>query len=72
MDEARLFSVLRRDRTRSSGLKLEHEKSHTSMWKNFFTVRVTEHWNRLPREVVESSSVEVFKTHLDTYLCDLL
>ena len=32
---------------------------------------VTEHWNRLPREVVESPSLEIFKTRLDAYLCDL-
>ena len=37
-----------------------------------FTVRVTEHWNRLPREVVESPSMRVFETHLDAYLCNLL
>ena len=42
------------------------------MGENFFTVRVTEHWHRLPREVVESPSMKIFKTHLDAYLCDLL
>ena len=42
------------------------------MWKNFFTVRVMEHWNRLPRQVVESPSMEIFKTCIDAYLCDLL
>jgi len=35
-------------------------------------MRVTEHWNRLPREVVESPSLETFKTRLDKVLCSLL
>lgn len=33
--------------------------------RNIFTVRVTEHCNRLPRDVVEFSSLEIFKIHLD-------
>ena len=42
------------------------------MRKNFFTVRVMEHWNRLPWEVVESPSLEIFKARLDVYLGSLL
>ena len=51
---------------------LEHRKFHLNMRKNFFPVRVTEQWNRLPGEVVKSLSLEIFKTHLDTILCTLL
>jgi len=40
--------------------------------KNVFTVRVTEHWNRLPRGMVGSPSLGTFKTHLDAFLCALL
>jgi len=42
------------------------------VWKNFFMVRVMEHWNRLPRKVVETPSMEIFKARLDTYLYNLL
>ena len=38
------------------------------MQKNFFMVRMMEHWNKVPREIVDSPSMEIFKTHLDTYL----
>ena len=36
--------------------------------KHFLTVRVTEYWNRLPRELVESPSLEIFKSCLDMVL----
>jgi len=42
------------------------------MRKNFFPVRVTGPWNSLPREVVESPSLEIFKTRLNVVLCSLL
>jgi len=60
------------DRTKGNGYKLKHRKFCTNIHKNFFTVRVAEHWNSMPREVVESPSMEMFRIHLDAYLCNLI
>jgi len=66
-----LFSVMPCDRIRDNRHKLKH-KFQMNTRKSFFTLRVRAHWNRLPRGVVESSSLEILKTCLDTVLCSLL
>lgn len=59
MDGTRLFSVVPRGRTKGSGHNLQQ-------WK--FCEEMTEHWNRLHGEVVESPSPEICKSHVETTL----
>jgi len=40
--------------------------------KKFLTMKAVRHWHRLPREVVDASSLETFKARLDGALRDLI
>lgn len=67
-----LFFQIISQKARGNGLKLNQGKFRFNIWKKKFTKRVNKHWNRLPLDVAESSSLEVFKRCIDVALKDTL
>ncbi|KFV15764.1 hypothetical protein N340_01474, partial [Tauraco erythrolophus] len=55
-----------------NGFKLKEGRFRLDIRKKFFTQRVMRHWNRLPREVVDAPSLEVFKARLGEALGNLV
>ena len=67
-----LFSQGTSDRTRANGLKLQQGRFLLDIWKSVFTDRAARHRDRLPREVVVSPSLEVFKRRVDVVLRNMV
>jgi len=71
-DRDKQFSKAYCNTTRCNGFKLKKGKFRLDIRKKYFPVRIVKHWNKLPREVVNASSLETFKVRLDGGLSNLI
>jgi len=60
------------DRKSGNGLKVKEGRFRFCVRKKFFTMRVVRHWYRLPREVVDAHSLELFKARSAGALSNLV
>jgi len=70
--ESGLCFLVPSTRTRSNRHKVKLGRFPLNIRKYFFAVGVTKHWHKFPVEVVESPSLEIFKSCLDMVLGSLL
>lgn len=70
-DGPRLFTVVYGRRTRGNG-HVETREAQTGLNETFFIMQTVSYRNILPREVVQFSTMEVFKTQLGKALSNLV
>ena len=69
---SQFFERVDNSRTRGNGFELREGRFRLDVRGKFFTMRLVRSQNRLPREVVDAPSLEVFKARLDEALGNLV
>ena len=67
--QQRLF-LLKKSKTRGHNNKIKKLHSRLNPRHYYFSQRVTDWWNKLPKEVINVPSVDSFKNRLDHHLRD--
>jgi len=71
-ESAQLFTWSDSDRTKGNGFKLKEGRFRLDSRRKIFTLKVVRHWNRLPREVTDVPSQEVFRDRSNGALGSLI
>ena len=68
----RLFSKVCCDRKGGNGFERKEGRFRLDIKNKFLIIRVVRHWDKLPREVVDTLFLETFKERLDQALSNLI
>lgn len=71
-DENCLFTNSHVEKRKGNGYKLFHRRFQLNMAKMFLTMRITSHWNNLPKEVENSPALDIFKIQMGRLLSHLV
>ena len=66
--DGKFFILEVKNRIRGHSKKFRKQNCRLDLWKFFFSHRVVDYWNSLPGEIVDSSSLSIFKGRLDAYM----
>ena len=66
-DYKKFFTIEHNSRTRGHRFKIIKNRSRLDIRKYFFNQRIVNEWNDLPEVVIESESVNSFKSSYDKY-----
>ena len=60
-----LFGFEGKSRLRGHNHKITKRAFNKTQYKHFFTNRVINHWNKLPRDIVNADTINTFKNKID-------
>ena len=69
-DTKSLFEIQEDDRTRGNGFKIKKQGCRRDVRKRFFSLRITDIWNKLPNSIVNARSLCLFKIRIDNLFGD--
>ena len=68
LEDENLFSLLAEGRTRGNSKKISQERANNNIRQHSFVIRNVPVWNNLPENIVNTPTLNSFKSRLDQYL----